>query len=275
MFDFSGKFLKAFRFCLKFDDNNVIFDELLHIIKMKRFIFLFFPILFINNLFSQLNKNSKFSVDLFCQPNFESYTGTIPNATISTQNLDVDLGAFCNYFITDRLNIGTGLKFHNTNYTFSQNIDLDNPTNNIWENVKFTNNFSYLSIPLKIGYAVFFKKKICISPYIGCGFDFIDQGIINKSAMYFTKPVQTIPIIPVNSSIPSSQYLWKLSLSAFAGVDFIFQLRTKVDLVISPNYNVMYLPNNPTPIFLYPSDSKIHLWNLGCSFGIRKRMKIS
>ncbi len=238
-------------------------------IYMKRLTFIILLFLFINNSFSQ-NEKSKYSFDLYFQPNSD-FLIIRPNNPNFIEPLSykfgVDLGFIINYSISDRFQASTGLTYINRGDLMvikkSQIVFLgsDNPFMGFEENKNWSN-YNYFSIPFKIGYLMVSVKNIEISPFIGFGVDYLFNIKSTSKTIFDTVTNNKSVNIPIDNS-----ELNRLSLSGFIGIDFLYQIKNKLILFVSPNYDMMLTPlqkDTNSPLF------KTYFWNVGCRFGIRK-----
>ena len=99
--------------------------------------------------------------------------------------LDFDIS--CNYSITDKFNIGTGINYINRKFKYSYSIRMNNQSA-FFSNSKYILN--YLSIPIKLSYSIFKINKVTISPYIGCGLDYLFKTVYYETII--TPKIKTV-----------------------------------------------------------------------------------
>ena len=234
---------------------------------MKRLRFLMFLgiILIEYNLFSQ-DESSKLSLDFYVQPNMDKKVDVLPNSNLQyySGKFGIDCGVLINYSISDRFKLGTGITYINRGFTLplGTNAADINPS---YTNIKSGDiyfNENYFSIPLKMGYTLLDYHKFEISPIIGIGLDYLFNLHTRVVENYESKTETQI----LNPTIDGKTQ--RFIISGFCGLDLLYQLKDKLDLLVSPNFNSMILP------LKYESNStfKYYYWNLGCRFGLRKRI---
>jgi hypothetical protein len=225
--------------------------------------FIGFIIFIGDNLLSQ-DESTKLSLDFYVQPNIDKKVDVLPNSDLQyySGKFGIDCGVLINYSISDRFKLGAGITYINRGFTLpiKTNFIYYDPNNTNIKSGDIYYNENYFSIPLKIGYALLDYHKFEISPIIGIGLDYLFNLHNSAVEVYESKTVYKT----VNPKIDSKSQ--RFVFSGFCGVDMLYHLNNKIDLLVSPNFNSMILPLK----YEFNSNFKYYYWNLGCRFGLRK-----